>query len=91
MLGHFFESAFGFLVETILGIFSIPIVWVGELTRLIISCGKHRFRWDCYLSEGGGKFVFYYEVSFWVGLIVVGSIGVLVKYLLPIPDFLSSR
>lgn len=58
----------------------IPLIWIGEIVRFLVSFGRHEPRWDAYVESSGSDFAFFYNLSLWIGIFTVCGIGGAVKF-----------
>ncbi len=45
----------------------VGFFYTGEIVLFVVTLGRHRPRWDFYVSEGGAAYAFLTEFSTWIG------------------------
>jgi hypothetical protein len=78
-MGILLEIVGGLLVACMRAVIEVPLIWLGEVVRWMVTLGRHQPRWDCYLEERGGAFVLLSEISLWIGLVTAAAIGLCIK------------
>jgi len=71
-----------FLFEVVFGAI---FCWTGEIILFVVTLGKYKPRWDLYTKDSPSRFVTFFEISLWIGMmfwfviLVVIIKGLLVK------------
>lgn len=60
----------------------ILFTWTGEIILFAVTLGRHKSRWDLCTNAPPGEFVFFSEVSAWIGMIFWFGVGFLTFLLL---------
>jgi len=74
-MGVIFSMIDELATSALRSLITIPIIWLGEIVLFLVTAGKHKPRWDIYTQTGGGDFVFFSELSFWIGIVAICGIG----------------
>jgi len=78
-MSFIFEIIGDILISLLRFVVEIPVIWIGEIILFLMTLGKHKPRWDVYIHDGGGDFVFLSEMSFWIGIVALCGIGIAIK------------
>lgn len=60
-----FRSIVRFIFEILI---EVVFFYTGEIVIYIITFGRRKPRWDYYVDESASKWVFFSEISTWIGI-----------------------